>query len=133
MKAIMAIQADTSLTNEEKAHRRQALLSGKFHVQPPRQTSPRAVQVAGTNAEEEEEEDDDTVLESLKCSICFDLCRQVWCLTSSCCVVSCCVVLYSSLLYSTYFFLWRFEVAHHIRAYLPMYSPSRCRVSTICA
>jgi len=93
MKAIMAIQADSTLSAEEKARKRQDLLSGKFHQAPPRKaseeaekkvvTSPggtkRAAQYAGTKVEEdedEEDEEDDKILESLKCCICIELCRQ---------------------------------------------------------
>jgi E3 ubiquitin-protein ligase UHRF1 len=102
LKAIMAIQADTSLTAEQKARKRQDLMSGKFLPNDKEAeeavTSPggtRRSKVASTSGADnnadgrsdkkktvqyaqvaEEEEEDDDVLESLKCSICFDLCRQ---------------------------------------------------------
>ena len=89
MKAIMAIQRDTSLTDEEKARRRQELLSGNFKSEGPdtKRNEATAVKPEESGSEDtrkapvryaqaEEEEDDDNVLESLKCSICFDLCRQ---------------------------------------------------------
>jgi hypothetical protein len=116
MKAIMAIQNDTSLTDVEKAKKRQELMSGKF-VEPSSKsccqkhagtdevaTSPggtrrssRRASMSGAEASQSkdeagcgakkaaavpyaqatlEEEEDDDILESLKCSICFELCRQ---------------------------------------------------------
>ena len=81
MKAIMAIQRDTSLTDGEKARRRQELLSGKFQedhqVKPDEESvSEDAKKAPVRYAQAEEEEEDDNILESLKCSICFELCRQ---------------------------------------------------------
>lgn len=81
MKAIMAIQRDTSLTDGEKARRRQELLSGKFQedhqVKPEEESGSEDAKKAPVRyAQAEEEEEDDNILESLKCSICFELCRQ---------------------------------------------------------
>ena len=90
MKAILAIQGDSSLTDEEKAHRRQQLLSGKFkstdHESKREEAEPvKSEDENGTEdtrkapvqyAQVEEEDEEDNILESLKCTICMELCRQ---------------------------------------------------------
>ncbi len=66
MKAIMAIQRDTSLTDGEKARRRQELLSGKFQedhqVKPEEESGSEDAKKAPVRyAQAEEEEEDEEV------------------------------------------------------------------------